>query len=201
MESICGSPFWNDTLTWQAEWPDLTPCFQETISLWVPFAFLWIFSPYELYKLRNLNVKSTRRSDGSRHRVPWTLISIIKVTLTVVLILLTLCQLTNVLIRKFSSKQLANDDTINPVYVVEWLTPTIQLVTFIFALLLILLDRSYSVSSSGLLFLFWMILSLSSLFTYYSLFKHLTDEVSDENDFCERQLTFGFVILNACQEA
>lgn len=177
MESICGSSFWNQSLSWQAESPDLTPCFQETILVWIPCAFLWIFSPYELYKIRHLNIKSSRRNDGTRHKLPWTLLSILKVTLTSLLILLTLCQLTNVLIRKFSSKQLPNDEGISTVYPVEWLTPSIQLVTFILALALMLVNRSYSFSSSGLLFLFWLLLSLGSSITYYSLFKHLMDSV------------------------
>ena len=178
MESICGSSFWNETLGWRAESPDLTPCFHKTVLIWIPCAFLWLFSPYELYRVRSLNVKSPRRSNGRRHKVPWTLVSILKAALTAILILLALCQLINVIIRKYSTKQLPTDEAMSIVYPVDWLAPSIQLATYLLALTLILVDRSYSVSSSGLLFLFWMLLSIGSAITYYSIFKHLLDPVS-----------------------
>ena len=178
MESICGSTFWNQTLSWQAERPDLTPCFQETILIWVPCVFLWLFTPYEIYKVVKLTDKPLPRRDGTRHRVPWTPISVLKVALTVVLILLALCQLTSVLSRKFSSNQLTDDQGINQVYPVDWLSPLIQLATFILALGLTLFDRANSISSTGLLFLFWLMLSVTSAVTYYSIFVHLLDSVS-----------------------
>lgn len=178
MESICGSTYWNQTLTWQLEKPDLTPCFQETILTWVPCAFLWLFTPYEIYRVLKLHDKPPPRRDGTRHRVPWTPVSVLKVALTVFLILLTLCQLTSVLNRKFSYKQISIDQDINPVYPVEWLTPMIHLVTFILSLGIFLFDRANSISSTGVLFLFWLLLSFTSAVTYYSIWGHLMDSVS-----------------------
>lgn len=200
METICGSSFWNHSLTWQAESPDLTPCFQETVLIWLPCAFLWLLSPLEIFKIRNSNTKTSRRPDGSQNRVPWTLISILKVILTCILIALSICQLTNVLIRKLSTKQLPEGE-INPVFPVEWITPSVQLATYILALTLILADRAYSVSSSGVLFLFWLLLSLGSIVTYYSIFRHLLDPVSVQvenknlNVKLDEQITLFFSIV------
>lgn len=39
---------WNRT--WQTHNPDLTPCFQNTVLVWIPCLYLWIFAPlYILY--------------------------------------------------------------------------------------------------------------------------------------------------------
>ena len=61
----------NHTLTWNSTTPDFTPCFQDTVLVWVPCAFLWLTSPFEIYKIKNSLVKN-------RNRVPWTLVSLLK---------------------------------------------------------------------------------------------------------------------------
>lgn len=58
-------------MSWEADNPDLTSCFQETVLVWVPCAFLWIASPYELYRIKNTILKT-------RSRIPFTLVSILK---------------------------------------------------------------------------------------------------------------------------
>uniref|UniRef100_A0A672QTA2 Multidrug resistance-associated protein 1 n=1 Tax=Sinocyclocheilus grahami TaxID=75366 RepID=A0A672QTA2_SINGR len=43
---------WNRT--WQTHNPDLTPCFQNTVLVWIPCLYLWLFAPfYILYLKRN----------------------------------------------------------------------------------------------------------------------------------------------------
>lgn len=173
MESICGSPFWNHTLAWQSESPDLTQCFQETVLIWLPCAFLWILSPIEYYKFRHLNFKSHLHRNGKRNHVPWSLIPVLKVAFSVLLITLTMCQLTSVVIRMVDSNGGGNK-----VYPIQWITPLVQLVTFSLATVWILVHRSNEIQSSGVLFIFWFLLSISSSFTYYSLLKHLLQTVS-----------------------
>jgi len=36
-------------VTWNTENPRFTPCFQETVLVWIPCAFLWILSPFDVY--------------------------------------------------------------------------------------------------------------------------------------------------------
>ena len=173
MESICGSTFWNHSLAWQSESPDLPQCFQETVLVWLPCAFLWLLSPIEYYKIRHLNLKLHLNRTGSRNRVPWTLISTLKVALALFLITLCMCQLTSVVIRVINY-----DGPVTPIYPTQWITPLVQLLTFSLATIWILVHRSYAVQSSGVLFIFWLLLSISSSVTYYSLLKHLFDDVS-----------------------
>ena len=41
--NFCNGPFWNSTLTWHTNDPDITECFRDTILVGFPCAFLWIF--------------------------------------------------------------------------------------------------------------------------------------------------------------
>lgn len=44
--------FQNTSLAWDVpSQPDLTPCFEKTVLVWVPCGFLWIFGPVEAYFL------------------------------------------------------------------------------------------------------------------------------------------------------
>ena len=173
MESICGSRYWDHKLTWQGESPDFTQCFQETALIWLPCSFIWLFSASEYSKIRQLHATAPRDRDGNRCKVPWTLISILKISLAALLVALSLCQLTSVLLHL-----IMRSDQIDQVYPVQWLTPSIQVATFTLVILLLLSHRSYAVQSSGVLFIFWLLYSSTSSFTYYSLWKHLNNPVS-----------------------
>ncbi|KAJ8895383.1 hypothetical protein PR048_000715 [Dryococelus australis] len=39
----------DSNLTWNTDDPDVTPCFQRTVLVWLPCAFLWALSPVEAY--------------------------------------------------------------------------------------------------------------------------------------------------------
>ena len=39
--SFCNGPFWDLSLTWDTDDPDLPQCFRDTILVGVPCAFLW----------------------------------------------------------------------------------------------------------------------------------------------------------------
>ncbi|KAJ7401505.1 multidrug resistance-associated protein 1 [Pitangus sulphuratus] len=58
IESFCGAdapePFWDWNLTWHTEDPDFTPCFQNTVLVWIPCVYLWVCFPvYFLYLRRH----------------------------------------------------------------------------------------------------------------------------------------------------
>nr|CAD7572885.1 unnamed protein product [Timema californicum] len=54
--------FANDAnVTWNTDDPDLTPCFQRTLLIYLPCAFLWAFSPLEVFYILN-----NKNSD-----IPW----------------------------------------------------------------------------------------------------------------------------------
>lgn len=173
MESICGSPYWDYKLTWQGESPDFTQCFQETALVWLPCSFIWLFCASEYSKIRQLHATAPKDRHGNRYKVPWTLISFLKIFLAALLLALSLCQLTSVLVRL-----IIRSEQIDKIYPVQWLTPSVQVATFTLVIILLLSHRSYAVQSSGVLFIFWFLYSITSSFTYYSLWKHLNNSVS-----------------------
>nr|XP_029724825.1 multidrug resistance-associated protein 1-like isoform X4 [Aedes albopictus] len=141
MDEFCGSRFWDQNLTWYTEDPDLTTCFQQTVLVWTPCAFLWVFSLIELYYLRN-----------SRNRnVPWSVLNITKLAIVSTLIVLTIVDLI---------KAISTDEAVAPVY---FYTPVIKIATFAFAAGLIYLNKFYGMRTSGLMFLFWGFLVLCSI--------------------------------------
>ncbi|XP_065205463.1 multidrug resistance-associated protein 1-like [Planococcus citri] len=53
MDEFCGSSFWDSKTVWDTDDPDLTLCFEKTVLVWVPCAFLWILLPLEIYHIWN----------------------------------------------------------------------------------------------------------------------------------------------------
>uniref|UniRef100_A0A182PLM5 Multidrug resistance-associated protein 1 n=1 Tax=Anopheles epiroticus TaxID=199890 RepID=A0A182PLM5_9DIPT len=141
MDEFCGSRFWDLNLTWYTDDPDLTPCFQQTVLVWAPCLFLWLFSFLELFYLR----KSANKD------VPWSFINVSKLLIVGSLVVLTIVDL---------AKAISTDGISAPVF---YYTPVIKLATFIFAGILIYLNKHYGMRTSGLLFLFWFLLTVCSI--------------------------------------
>uniref|UniRef100_A0A182X349 ABC-type glutathione-S-conjugate transporter n=1 Tax=Anopheles quadriannulatus TaxID=34691 RepID=A0A182X349_ANOQN len=128
-------------LTWYTDDPDLTPCFQQTVLVWAPCAFLWLFSFLELYYLR----KSANKD------VPWSFVNVSKLLVIGSLIVLTIVDLANAI---------STDGISAPLF---YYTPVIKLASFIFVAILIYLNKHYGMRTSGLLFLFWFLLTVCSI--------------------------------------
>ena len=48
--------------TWYTEEPDFTSCFQKTVLLWMPCAFLIVFAPIRVYLLHQEDSSSLKLS-------------------------------------------------------------------------------------------------------------------------------------------
>lgn len=142
--------------------PDLTPCFQETVLVWIPCAFLWIFSPVEVYKIRTSSLKTYRN-------LPYTLVSVMKILFSILLALIAAVQVIVVMIRYSKA---------NETHPVQYYTPFIQFITYFYVTILMSLNRKKAINSSAVLFIFWLLFSISSGFTYYSVLKDLLNPVS-----------------------
>ncbi|XP_052866595.1 multidrug resistance-associated protein 1 isoform X2 [Anopheles cruzii] len=141
MDDFCGSKFWDLNLTWYTNDPDLTPCFEQTALVWAPCAFLWVFSALELYYLRRSPNKD----------IPWSFVNLSKLAVTGLLIVLSIIDLANAI---------STDGVSAPVY---YYTPAIKIATFVFAAILVLLNKRYGMRTSGLLFMFWFLLAIFSI--------------------------------------
>ncbi|CAH1122634.1 unnamed protein product [Ceutorhynchus assimilis] len=140
MDNFCGSEFWNRSLTWDTDDPDFTKCFEKTVLVWGPCFFLWLFVGLEVYYIKNSKKKD----------IPWNWINCSKLFVTSALSLLMISDLVTSL-QNFSTDFVPSVD----IY-----TPLLKLATFALTAVLIHYNKKYGIRTSGLLFLFWFLLSL-----------------------------------------
>ncbi|XKL66876.1 hypothetical protein PGB90_010296 [Kerria lacca] len=81
----CNSKFWDLNTTWNTEYPDFTICFEKTILVWIPCAFLWICLPLEIYYLRH----------SKAFNIPFNLYNITKLIIIALMVALALTDTIN----------------------------------------------------------------------------------------------------------
>lgn len=97
---------------WNSETPKLPTCFKETVLVWVPCAFIWIFATLEVFYMR----KSFSRN------IPWSILNILKLIVNLLLIVLAFVDLVVAIYMWSSGKQ---------IYAVHIVTPIIKIFTFV----------------------------------------------------------------------
>nr|XP_008197311.1 PREDICTED: multidrug resistance-associated protein 1 isoform X2 [Tribolium castaneum] len=161
MDKFCGSEFWNSTLTWHTNDPDLTKCFERTVLVWVPCAFLWTFSSLEVYYILH----------SKRRDIPWNWLNVSKLLGTAVLFVLTVTDLVTAVNSASSSE--------SDVYKVDIYTPVIKLLSFGLSAVLLVYNRKYGLCTSGLQFLFWLSLAICGAFQYRTELRGSQEEIPE----------------------
>lgn len=128
---------------WEADDPDLTKCFEQTILIWVPCVFIWLFTIIELHYIRRSPNKN----------IPWTWKNVIKLGLTVFLIILTFVDIGMAISKQDTSK----------IHQVHFYTPAIKIATFVLAACLLYYNKLNGLRTSGLLFLFWFLMVIFNI--------------------------------------
>ncbi|XP_050541854.1 multidrug resistance-associated protein 1 isoform X1 [Daktulosphaira vitifoliae] len=146
-DRFCGSPFWDYNLSWNTTNPDLTLCFEKTILVWMPCLFLWVFSPLEVFYL----VHSKFRD------IPWNWLNLSKMVGAALLCLVSISDLVYAIIQYSSG---------SATYSVDFYSPLVKLLTIGFVMVLINANRARGLRSSGLIFLFWLMLAFNGLIQY-----------------------------------
>ncbi|KAF4791388.1 hypothetical protein TURU_130717 [Turdus rufiventris] len=82
LEEFCGSVFWNDSYLSRPD-ADLPVCFQQTVLVWVPLGFFWIFAPWQVLPICKSKAKKSSL----------TILYIIKQVLTALLVLAAVAEL------------------------------------------------------------------------------------------------------------
>ncbi|XP_037037473.1 multidrug resistance-associated protein 1-like isoform X2 [Bradysia coprophila] len=144
-QDFCPDAWWNTTLTWAEYNPDFTECFKQTVLVWIPCVFLLIFSPFNLYYRFN-----SRYAD-----IPWSFLNIAKLVGVGLLIILTFVDLGMML-------GLRNEDDIY-IYASQIVSVSLKAVIFIFVAILLYIHKIKGHGSSGLLFLFWLLLTICAV--------------------------------------
>lgn len=103
----------NTNLTWHSDVPDFTTCFEQTVLIWVPCAFLWLLLPLEIYYMKSSPTKD----------IPYSFWNLSKLVLSAGIVILTCIDLGIAIKYKDSP-----DDIIFPVH---FYTPIIKIATIV----------------------------------------------------------------------
>ncbi|XP_069963569.1 multidrug resistance-associated protein 1 isoform X5 [Bactrocera oleae] len=147
MDEFCGSQFWNANQTWWTSDPDFTKCFEKTVLVWGPCAFLWIFSVFDFYYLKASLDKN----------IPWNKLNISKLVLNSALLILSATDLVVALVKK------GDEATASLIHPTDIWGPIIKFATFLLLFIFIPLNRKYGVQTSGTQFLFWFLLVIFAI--------------------------------------
>ncbi|XP_045473551.1 multidrug resistance-associated protein 1-like isoform X2 [Harmonia axyridis] len=148
LDDYCGSAFWNESITWNTNQPNFTDCFEETISIWIPSLFLWLFSGLEIYYYCN----------SSKRKIPWNLLNSMKTVIALVLCFL-------VAVKGILSM---NDEADTHIYIEDYMTPIIEFSTLVLVMVHIDMNRRKGFGTSGILFIYWLLCVICDTSTIYS---------------------------------
>nr|AVT42143.1 ABC transporter C [Lissorhoptrus oryzophilus] len=137
LDKFCGSPFWNSSLTWYTDDPELTRCFEKTALVLIPISFLFLISPFEIFYLKH----------SPNRNIPWNWKNSLKIITTTALALICL------------SDFLSNIGMVK-IYKVDIFMPMLKFVSYVYAGVLIYYNKFYGYQASGHQFIFWFLSAL-----------------------------------------
>ncbi|XP_036328973.1 multidrug resistance-associated protein 1 isoform X1 [Rhagoletis pomonella] len=147
MDEFCGTKFWDSNETWWTSDPDFTKCFEKTVLVWGPCAFLWVFSIFDFYYLKASLDKN----------IPWNKLNLSKLAVNGALLVLSAVDFVIAMVKK------GDEGTATRIYPVDIWGPIIKFATFLLLFIFIPLNRKYGVQTSGAQFLFWFLLVIFSI--------------------------------------
>ncbi|XP_045473295.1 multidrug resistance-associated protein 1-like isoform X2 [Harmonia axyridis] len=151
LTEFCGSEFWNSSLSWHTNNPDLTICFEKTALTLIPCSVLWIFSAIEIFHI----------SKSREKHIPWNWRNVSKLIVLFTMCIITLMELVFDILYQ------------NKIYLVDVVTPLVKLSSFILVSVFIIYNRKKGIRSSGVQFFFWLILAICGLFQLRTEIKNL----------------------------
>ncbi|CAH1784149.1 unnamed protein product, partial [Owenia fusiformis] len=139
LPAVCGNSsrkwaFWDNDLTINTTTPEFTLCFQYTVTVWVPSAYLWLILPFFAIYLNWLPTVNTWRDKSWINFIKIFLGSLITVTLIVDFAL-----------------RLASD----PTEVAVYLASILLILTSLLATILSHIEYSKRMHTSSVLVIYW----------------------------------------------
>ncbi|UJR38757.1 hypothetical protein I4U23_031422 [Adineta vaga] len=141
MIHLCTTQFWDKNIT-SSPYPYLTECFRNTVLQWMPIGIFWLITPLPLYILLKRQIQL--------QPLPISTLFIIKMILAILCLLVQIMRIIHYVMLP-TTKQ----------YHALWLTPVLYMITMIFILWLMNYDRRKGTFSSGLFFIFWLLVCLA----------------------------------------
>lgn len=186
LDEYCGSVFWNNSYV-EREDPDLPICVEQTVLVWIPLGFLWLFAPWQLAFLCG------RGRTKTKHLSKLYLCKQIVVSL---LLLTAIAGLAVTLGEDFGpSTGTASSEKNHDVY---YANPVLYAVSWILVLLCQeAVRRREGVVDSGTLFIFWFLLVVCDIFPFQTLLREALrlEEIQDVPRFCLFYISFGLELI------
>ncbi|KAJ8730882.1 hypothetical protein PYW08_002295 [Mythimna loreyi] len=180
LDSFCGSVFWNSSLSWYTDNPELTPCFQKTVLVWTPCLYLWVAAFLDTYYILN----------SKERNIPWNVLNISKLFVTCLLIVLKFVDL-GVTVHTSSQGE-------KEVFSADYYSPIVKILTFALSATLLYYNRKYGMRASGVLFFFWLLLILAGLPQLQSQIiahSNLSDDENVQYNFVSYMVYYPLIIL------
>ncbi|XP_076041208.1 ATP-binding cassette sub-family C member 3-like [Oratosquilla oratoria] len=187
MSDLCGSPFWNSSLSWHTEDPVLGSCLQRTLMVWIPCGVLWLLTPFRLFHLL------LRRP---RDLIPWNFLQGIKVVTSLILMALTLTDLSYGVALDGSAFSVGQD-----LAKVTLITPLVLQASLALQLLMVLVSRRRGERASGIIWTFWALQLVCGLPQLKSTFQLVGEGASpsvSEGVFLAQYAGGGLLFLANC---
>ncbi|XP_061404841.1 multidrug resistance-associated protein 1-like isoform X1 [Lethenteron reissneri] len=176
--SVDGSdPLWDRNRTLDTHTPDLTACFQNTVLVWIPCAYLWAAAPLYYLHLRRHN----------RGYIQCTHLNRAKTVIAAVLWLVCWAELFYTMWERDQGRRRP------PVLLVS---PLVMGATVLLAALLVQRERLRGVQSSGVLLVFWLLALVCGIVPFRSKIMAAEREDPDVDRF--RYATFYVYFALVC---
>ncbi|KAK7488019.1 hypothetical protein BaRGS_00020764, partial [Batillaria attramentaria] len=163
----------NRSLLLDNTWPEFTECFQKSVLVWVPCGWLWLLLPVYTCYLSHL-------LGGAPLSV--NILNTIKSCVSVLLAVLGVVEMT-----------LSVTDEHHAATVV-YVSGTVKVATFILACVLVQVERRKAIITSGVLWIFWLLLTLAGIIPFYTKIIH-KDYRDDLTQFCVYYVYYSLVLL------
>ncbi|XP_048757959.2 multidrug resistance-associated protein 1-like isoform X1 [Ostrea edulis] len=174
---FCDSALWDNNQTWYTADPDLTPCFQKTVLLWIPCVYLLLLFPARVYSLSHTHKPS----------LGFTKLNVSKTILAVWIGAIAVLDIGR------SVYSLVIGDSVP---LVEFVSPLVLCLTMILCIFLIQYERRRAVYSSGFLLIFWLLLSVAGILMFQSTVRRaLRMGISDVLAFTTFNLYFPAILV------
>ncbi|XP_070609092.1 ATP-binding cassette sub-family C member 2 isoform X2 [Erythrolamprus reginae] len=158
LEHFCGSVFWNSSFLDRSD-ADLPLCFEQTVLVWIPLGFFWLFGPWKLLPMCKSKMKKSSV----------TKLYLMKQVLTLLLLLMALSEVVFTIVEDSGSLQYSVYSNGRPA--VQFTNPVLYSVTWILVLLIHDSCRFTVCRDSGILFLFLMFSLISGIFQLQTLIR------------------------------
>ncbi|XP_063818327.1 ATP-binding cassette sub-family C member 2 [Pseudophryne corroboree] len=183
LDEYCGSVFWNSSFLDRPD-PDLPVCFQQTVLVWIPLIFFWLFAPWQLINwCRSGKAKS-----------PITKLYLAKQFFTLLLFFTSVAGIGITVWEHVKEQSATYPDKIVPA--VLYINPPLHTVTWVMVLLIHHARRYCIRADSGSLFIFWILCIVCGVFPFQSLIREsLKGDIPDLPRFCLFFISYSLQII------